>query len=404
MFESLFGAEMPLPVRFFIAFLIVLGLIGVTAWTGAPLRRGAPRSRDRARPPAAAGRDRRRRRRRASPADPDPARQCRASADDRRARPTWWSSPISCARRPRTAISPRPSRPPASSDALPRAVALGDAGTWPLQPEPAPIARPQRLPVAPRSPCNGRLEPELPPPPAPRRQSRPVDPLAGLAAEVARLPEPQRTPMPTDLGGPAGFGPREPAVPREPRAARAARPREPSSPARARCAARGRARARAARERDLSASATTDVEREAVRERQRSCREREPVREREPLRRVRSRAAASASRFGCASRRRAPGCRAGIQRQRRPEPGRHGAAAGGGVAPPGQDQRGASGRTAGDDRADTDAPPPRAAAHRPPPSAAEAGVLRARAEAGKSLYDSLEQEMASLLGRPSGKP
>ena len=33
MFESLFGAEMPLPVRFFIAFLIVLGLIGVTAWT-----------------------------------------------------------------------------------------------------------------------------------------------------------------------------------------------------------------------------------------------------------------------------------------------------------------------------------------------------------------------------------
>ena len=32
MFESLFGAEMPLPVRFFIAFLIVLGLIGLTAW------------------------------------------------------------------------------------------------------------------------------------------------------------------------------------------------------------------------------------------------------------------------------------------------------------------------------------------------------------------------------------
>src|SRR5271155_3900377 len=31
MFE-LFGAEMPLAVRFFLAFLIVLGLIGVTAW------------------------------------------------------------------------------------------------------------------------------------------------------------------------------------------------------------------------------------------------------------------------------------------------------------------------------------------------------------------------------------
>jgi Flagellar biosynthesis protein, FliO len=32
MFESLFGAEMPLLMRFFIAFLVVLGLIAVTAW------------------------------------------------------------------------------------------------------------------------------------------------------------------------------------------------------------------------------------------------------------------------------------------------------------------------------------------------------------------------------------
>ncbi len=36
MFESLFGAEMPLAIRFFLAFLIVLGLIGATAW---PVRR-----------------------------------------------------------------------------------------------------------------------------------------------------------------------------------------------------------------------------------------------------------------------------------------------------------------------------------------------------------------------------
>lgn len=32
MFESLFGSEMPLAARFFIAFLVVLGLIGLTAW------------------------------------------------------------------------------------------------------------------------------------------------------------------------------------------------------------------------------------------------------------------------------------------------------------------------------------------------------------------------------------
>src|SRR5581483_7506761 len=32
MFEALFGSEMPLAARFFIAFLVVLGLIGLTAW------------------------------------------------------------------------------------------------------------------------------------------------------------------------------------------------------------------------------------------------------------------------------------------------------------------------------------------------------------------------------------
>src|SRR6516164_4558491 len=32
MFEALFGADMPLAVRFFLAFLIVLGLIGAAAW------------------------------------------------------------------------------------------------------------------------------------------------------------------------------------------------------------------------------------------------------------------------------------------------------------------------------------------------------------------------------------
>ena len=32
MFESLFGAEMPLAIRFFLAFLVVLGLIGAAAW------------------------------------------------------------------------------------------------------------------------------------------------------------------------------------------------------------------------------------------------------------------------------------------------------------------------------------------------------------------------------------
>jgi hypothetical protein len=52
--------------------------------------------------------------------------------------------------------------------------------------------------------------------------------------------------------------------------------------------------------------------------------------------------------------------------------------------------------------ADADVPPP---AHPRPaaPAAAEAGALRAEPKPAKSLYDSLEKEMANLLGRPSGK-
>jgi flagellar protein FliO/FliZ len=105
-----------------------------------------------------------------------------------------------------TRESPAPSRAPATTDTLPRAVPLGDAGT------------------------------------APRRQPRPVDPLAGVSAEVTHLPEP--TPrMPANLGGPSGFVPREPARQREREA---------------------------------------QIEREPARERQ-ALRKREPMREREPI-------------------------------------------------------------------------------------------------------------------------
>ncbi len=57
MFESLFGSEMPLAARFFIAFLVVLALIGLTAWL---VRRfGANRSRQcHARTSTATGGDR----------------------------------------------------------------------------------------------------------------------------------------------------------------------------------------------------------------------------------------------------------------------------------------------------------------------------------------------------------
>jgi len=150
MFESLFGAEMPLPVRFFIAFLIVLGLIGVTAWT---VRRfGGERL------GAATARGRQPRLAVIDAAAVDGRRRLILIRRDNVEHLLMIGGPTDVVIEPnivRAAAAnrdqPAPSRPPATSDALPRAVALGDTGTLPLQPEPARIARPQRLPVR-RSP------------------------------------------------------------------------------------------------------------------------------------------------------------------------------------------------------------------------------------------------------------
>jgi hypothetical protein len=96
-------------------------------------------------------------------------------------------------------------RPAAASEALPRAVPLGE-GNWPLQPEPAPAppvmrpeprvqrAAPPPPPPAAEEPPQWQPEPEPAPapPPAPQRRARPAaaDPLAGLAEELARGPAP----------------------------------------------------------------------------------------------------------------------------------------------------------------------------------------------------------------------
>jgi flagellar protein FliO/FliZ len=118
-------------------------------------------------------------------------------------------------------------RPPAAADTLPRAVPLGEDSMWPLQPEPAakveppakvePAARfepPLRAEPRPSTatdepmPWPGErpaVEPEappLPPPvpspaPAPReRKLRTADPLAGLAEELSRVPGAPEPPEP----------------------------------------------------------------------------------------------------------------------------------------------------------------------------------------------------------------
>jgi flagellar protein FliO/FliZ len=208
-----------------------------------------------------------------------------------------------------------PARPAAATDALPRAVPLGEGTMWPLQPEPAPAPRlepaprpepptprvdaTQRLDPTPRLEPTSRLEPAArlepaprpeprpqrappvaeqrspiaaeqrlpsiseqrappvmeeqiewsaeaeqaappPPPPGPReRRPRTVDPLAGLAEELSRVPpqsEPsdhEPPPPPRQMEPPPPLRPMEPPPRREPparREPRAPRP-QPAPPA-----------------------------------------------------------------------------------------------------------------------------------------------------------------------------
>jgi hypothetical protein len=129
-----------------------------------------------------------------------------------------------------------PGRPAAATDTLPRAVPLGEDTTWPLQPEPAPKPegapraepslraeppRSQRPPTSVEESIQWPGEAETPaaplPAPSPPRDRKPfaVDPLAGLAEELSRIP-----PAPA----PGGLEPR-------PAPRRAPRPSLPASPA-----------------------------------------------------------------------------------------------------------------------------------------------------------------------------
>ena len=229
MLEMLFGAEMPPALRFFVAFVIVLALIAVTAFV---VRRfGA----DRLGTAGARGRQ------------PRLAVVDTAAVDGRRrlllirrdnvehlvmiGGPTdvlVESSIVRAANAPREAT---PARPPAATDTLPRPVPLGEGNMWPLQPaEPTvrvePTARNEPIrsepvraePVRPEpraepsfrsEPLASRparataaqpvphdewsdepnAEPPVPiPAPLSQRPTRAVDPLPGLATELAKVP------------------------------------------------------------------------------------------------------------------------------------------------------------------------------------------------------------------------
>ena len=369
MLESLFS-EMSLPVRFFLAFLFVLGLIGLLAWMAR--RFGAERL------GAATARGRQPRLAVIDAAAVDGRRRLILIRRDNVEHLLMIGGPSDVvieANIVRAVAQPREAPPPArASETFPRAAALNEGSNWPLQPEPASPARPQRVSPA-EEPGSWPAEPELPAPPPPRRQGRPADPLAGLAAELGRAGEP-RIPMPGDLG--------------------AAAPREPREPPRQRENARDRDVAReltAEREpmRPRENAREREAEREQVRE---AAREREPMREPPRIREPQPPPVAAEAPFDADADQNladmAQRLEAALRRPGKPAEPR----------PADSAPRPAEGapRPAAANNAESAPPAPARS-----PAATEGSLARAEAKPARSLYDSLENEMASLLGRPGGK-
>ena len=204
MFEALFGTEMPLALRFFVAFVVVLALIAIAAYLvrrfgASALTAAGTRSRQpRLAVIDAASVDGRRRllliRRDnvehlvmiGGPTDvviePNIVRAIPATPAAREAPPARVTGPV--------------------TDMLPRAVPLAEGGTWPLAPEPA--ARPQR--AAAPAPVAAQEDDVWTPPPEPApREAAPREPATRESAPreaAAREPAPREA------------APREPA-PRE---------------------------------------------------------------------------------------------------------------------------------------------------------------------------------------------
>jgi flagellar protein FliO/FliZ len=325
MFESLFGSELPLPVRFFLAFLVVLGLIGATAW--AVRRFGTGRL------GGATARGRQPRLGVIDYASVDARRRLILVRRDNVEHLLMIGGPTdvvveanivrSAAAAPRDVTV---ARPPAM-ESLPRAIPLPENGngSWPLQPEPvmppAPRATPKFEPAA-EEPAGFPLQPVVETPAKPPRET-----LAALADELSTRPAPtlpvrNRNPLP----------PRTP--PAEPRVELRTESRsEPRMPPAAQPAA---AEAASAADQSL---------------------------------------AEMAHRLEAALRK--PGAPAASAAPSR-------------ATPPAAEQQPVTPEAA-----------PAARAARP----AEAKPARTEAKPNKSttLYDNLEQEMASLLGRPTNK-
>ena len=196
MFETLFGAEVPPALKFFLAFVIVLVLIGVTAWL---VRRfGAERfggSSARGRQPRLAVVD---------AASVDGRRRLIIIRRDNVEHLLMIGGPtdvvveqniVRAMGAPRDkALEPTVGRGLSSSETLTRPVPLGEGSTFPLQPQPESNGRPPR--AIPEEPAQwtwpAHSEPQRAPRPEPRLGK--PDTLTGLADQLSTRPMPAREP------------------------------------------------------------------------------------------------------------------------------------------------------------------------------------------------------------------
>jgi flagellar biogenesis protein FliO len=333
MFETLFGADMPLAVRFFAAFIIVLALIGAAAW--AVRRFGANRL------GANAARGRQPRLAVIDAAAVDGRRRLVLIRRDNVEHLLMIGGPTDIVVEPNIVRANAVQReaPAARPATEAPARTLPENGQWPLQPQPEPVVaprphRPAPPPVEDTVPWPLPSQPE--PPPRPQRN---VETLSGLADQLSVRPAPPRehAAPAREHAGPVARPARSP----EPRLAepRLAEPRAPAPPP---APAPAGNEAFAAAEKNL---------------------------------------ADMAHRLEAALRRPTP------PTEPRPAPP-------GDARPP---------RPVVDPVAGMDplAPPPPTPYSAPPEPKHE--PPESKQAPSKSLYDSLEQEMANLLGRPPGK-
>jgi len=181
MFESLFGAEMPLAVRFFVAFLIVLGLIGAIAWAVRRFGSGRLGASTRGRQPRLAVIDY---------ASVDGRRRLILVRRDNVEHLLMIGGPSDIVVEPnivRAVSAARDiGRVPAGIEALTRAIPLPEnGGSWPLQPE---AANGGSRPAARNEPPHE----DLPGRPQPETSGRQRDTLAALADELSTRGSPPR--------------------------------------------------------------------------------------------------------------------------------------------------------------------------------------------------------------------